>query len=244
MQKELKKIVSIYHPNGFRGNDHTHQYHEIVYCLEGEGFVHIRGKKMKFSTGNYYITHSGTTHAEYDNCASRIIYFFFDAPAETIREGTYTDYKGNVASLVKRLYEESKQTLPHKEKMIDILISQLLIEAERASEQISNSSDFSLILQYINENIEQTIDFKQMATQYHYSYDRFRHIFKERVGTSPHQYVLNQRIEKSKFLLSFNPNISLTEIAFACGFTSSSQFSNIFVAKTGMTPYQYKKNQT
>jgi len=239
MKKTLKKIVSVYHPNGFFGNDHTHAYHEMVYCLEGGGLVHIRGQKMNFSTGTYYITHAGTPHAEHDNGASRIIYFFFDAPLDRIREGLYTDYKGTVASVVKQLYEESKQALPRKEEMIGILISQLLIETERASEQIPAFQDFSLILQYINENAEQNFDFKQVAAQYHYSYDRFRHLFKERIGMSPHQYVLDQRIKRAKFLLSLNPNHSLTEIAFSCGFTSSSQFSNIFFAKAGMTPTAY-----
>lgn len=239
MKKELKKIVSICHPNGFLGNDHIHAHHEMVYCLEGCGFVHIKGKKMNFSTGNYYITHSGTPHSECDSDACRIIYFFFDAPLDRIREGTYTDYKGNVASIVKQLYEESKQEFLHKEEMVSILISQLLIEAERASNQNQEPQDFSLVLQYINENIEQPFDFKQVAARYHYSYDRFRHIFKERAGISPHQYVLDQRIKRAKFLLSLNPNNSLTEIAFSCGFTSSSQFSNIFFAKTGMTPTAY-----
>ena len=105
MKKELKEIVSICHPNGFWGNDHIHAHHEMVYCFEGCGFVHIKGKKMNFSTGNYYITHSGTPHSECDSDACRIIYFFFDAPLDRIREGAYTDYKGNVASIVKQLYE-------------------------------------------------------------------------------------------------------------------------------------------
>ncbi len=239
MQNELKQIFSVYHPNGFDGNEHTHAYHEIVYCLEGNGFVDIQGERMKFSTGNYYVIHSGTPHSEHDNRATRIIYFSFDAPTDAIHEGTYTDYKGNVSSIVKQIYQESKQALPQKERMLDLLISQLLIEAQRASCQELDRQDFSWILQYISENIAQRFDFQKLAEQYNYSYDRFRHIFKERVGMSLHQYVLMQRIEKAKFLLSLNPTNSLTEIAFDCGFTSSSQFSNIFLAKTGMTPTRY-----
>jgi AraC family transcriptional activator of pobA len=239
MKNELKQIFSVYHPNGFDGNVHTHANHEIVYCLEGNGYVDIQGKRMKFSTGNYYVIHSGTPHSEHDNRAARIIYFFFDAPSEDIREGTYTDYKGNVSSVVKQLYEESKQSLPQKETMIHLLISQLLLESQRASCRELDRQDFSWVLQYISENIEQPLDFQKLAEQYNYSYDRFRHLFKERVGMPLHQYVLQQRIEKAKFLLSLNPNNPLTEIAFECGFTSSSQFSNIFLAKTGMTPTRY-----
>jgi len=241
---QLKQIISIAHPNGFSGREHIHAQHEMVYCFEGSGNVSIRGQQSNFSTGSYYLTRGKTPHAEKDDSACRIIYFLFDAPEEQICEGAYTDYSGNVGSLVKRLYEEAGEELVQKEKMIELLISQLLIEARRASHHSAEQQDFSRILQYVNENLEQALDFKQMATQYHYSYDRFRHIFKERAGCSPHQYVLRQRVERAKFLLSLKANDSLTKIAFDCGFVSSSQFSNVFFAKTGMTPTQYKKQLT
>ncbi|MBR3893878.1 MAG: helix-turn-helix domain-containing protein [Clostridia bacterium] len=241
---QLRQIISISHPNGFSGSEHTHAHHEMVYCFEGSGSIFIRGKKTNFSTGNYYLTRGKTLHAEKDDRACRIIYFLFDAPEEMICEGAYTDYSGNVGSLVKRLYEEAGGELAQKEKMIELLISQLLLEARRASLPTSEQQDFSRILQYINENLEQSTDFRQMAAQYHYSYDRFRHLFKARVGCSPHQYVLRQRVERAKFLLSLKANDSLTKIAFDCGFVSSSQFSNVFFAKTGMTPTQYKKQLT
>ena len=240
MSIKLKKIISVYHPNGFWGDEHTHPYHEMVYCFEGSGEILIRGQKSKFSAGNYYLTRHGTPHAEKDSQACRIIYFFFDAPPDRISEGAYTDYSGNVGATVKRLYGEYEQSLSKKEEMIESLITQLLIEAERASARGAKREDFLQIAQYIKENLERPIDFKCLAAQYHYSYERFRHIFKKLLGSSPHQYVLEQRIEKAKFLLSLNPNGSLTEIAFDCGFTSSSQFSNVFLTKTGMTPSQYK----
>ncbi len=240
MQIKLGKIISVCHPNGFLGNEHTHPHNEMVYCFEGSGEVSIRGEKSKFSAGNYYLTHRHTPHAEKDDQACRIIYFFFDAPPEMICEGAYTDYSGNIGSIIRRLYAESDRDLPKKEEMIRLLITQLLIEAERAAARRSERRDFFKILQYVKENLEHPIDFKTLAAQYHYSYDRFRHIFKDLTGCSPHQYVLHQRIEKARFLLSLNPSTSLTEIAFDCGFTSSSQFSNIFLTKTGMTPSQYQ----
>lgn len=240
MSIKLHKIISVCHPHGFLGNEHTHAHHEMVYCFEGSGEVSVRGRKSKFSAGNYYVTRENTPHAEKDNQACRIIYFFFDAPSESVCEGAYTDYTGNVGTMIKRLYAEHEQALAKKEEMIELLIRQLLIEAERASSNGAEQRDFLQILQYMKENLEQPIDFQCLAAQYHYSYDRFRHIFKEQMGISPHQYLLNQRLEKAKFLLALNPNASFTEIAFDCGFTSSSQFSNIFLRKIGMTPSRYK----
>ncbi len=241
MNSEMKQIFSVVHPAEHTIAEHTHKYHELVYCLEGKGNVFIDSKRHKFHTGTYYITHRATPHSEKSNECSRIIYFYFDAPKETVTEGAYTDYNGRIRSTVKKLYEESMKNLVHKEKMCSALLTEILIEAGRAAAYPGNEESIYSVLQYIDENIDREIDLKQLAARHGYSYDRFRHIFKEHTGVSPHQYIINARIEKVKFLMTINPNASLTELAYGCGFTSSSQFSNIFRAKEGMTPTEYIK---
>jgi len=236
----LIQCIFIQHPDEFYV-EHMHNHHEMVYCLEGDGEVFIRGKRMKFSTGNYYVVHRASPHAEKDCRSCRIIYFHFDAPDSLIHEGSYTDYDGSVASIVKRLHQESESTLSKKEEMLRALITQLLIEAERAAENTHPERNLVLLMQYINENIEQDFDFHQLAAQHHYSYDRFRHLFKLHSGLSPHQYILRQRIEKAKFALQLNPHTSITEIAYQCGFSSSAQFCNQFAARVGIPPSQYRK---
>jgi len=238
---ELKKVVSIYHPDGFSGKIHTHRYHEMVYCVEGRGTVNINGKRSAFSTGNYYITERDTPHSEIDNGASRIIFFYFDAPISDVKEGAYTDYRGNILNVVNRLNREYENNFIHKELMLRTLLMEVLLETERNAVSNNDERNMESVFKYIDENSTQRIDFKQLAEQHHYSYDRFRHIFKEHSGFSPYQYVINKRIEKAKFLLKFGANESVTDVAFNCGFDSSSQFTNIFRSREGMTPSEYKK---
>lgn len=241
MKLEMKQIFSVVHPNQSFIAEHTHRYHELVYCLEGSGSVFIGSKKHKFRTGNYYITHRNTPHSEMNDSSCRIIYFYFDAPCDSVREGAYTDYNGRIKTTVQRLYEESMQNLIHKEKMCTALVSEILIETERTALRPAGTENIYSVLQHIEENIDREIDLKQFAATLGYSYDRFRHIFKDYTGLSPHQYIINARIEKVKFLMTLNPDASLTELAYSCGFTSSSQFSNIFRTKEGITPSQYIK---
>jgi AraC family transcriptional regulator len=59
--------------------------------------------------------------------------------------------------------------------------------------------------------------------------------FKQATGTSPYQYILNARIERSKALLRMG-NISVAEVAVSVGFSSQSHFADSFRKHTGTTP--------
>jgi len=67
----------------------------------------------------------------------------------------------------------------------------------------------------------------------------FRRLFKEKVGVTPHKYLLNLRIERAKLLLS-DPDISALEVAEAVGFSSPYHFSKAFKAAVGTTPGRYR----
>ncbi|MBR5516277.1 MAG: helix-turn-helix domain-containing protein [Clostridia bacterium] len=236
-----KKLVSIYHANSALVSNHVHHTHELVYCISGKGFAQINGKSYSFSSGNYYITRAGTYHSEKDSECTRIIYFYFDAPPELVCEGMFTDYDGSVLSCVKKLKTETDTVEVCKDQMIECLIKTVLIETLRLKE--SGKPTINSILQYIDENIENDIDFREHARRLNYSYERFRHLFKEHTNMSPHQYLITQRLEKAKFMMKLNPDASLTEISYNCGFSSSSHFTKAFRSKEGMSPSQYIKSK-
>ncbi|MBQ8267028.1 MAG: helix-turn-helix transcriptional regulator [Clostridia bacterium] len=122
-------------------------------------------------------------------------------------------------------------------------LAEAVITAAEKQNEISVISDrinWNKVLSYINSNINEQIDFVSLAQSNNYSYDRFRHLFTQRFGLSPYTYLTKQRIEHAKRLLK-NSNSSITDIAFDCGFNSSSQFTNIFKKYVRATPKEYKK---
>lgn len=243
METALEQIISVRHPDPLPGRNHTHPFHELVYCLEGQGYVQINARRESFCANDYYVTRAGTVHAEVDEHPSQIIYFFFRAPAQLVAEGAYTDYSGTIRAVVNRLLRESRENLPQKEDMQCCLLTQILIETQRAASLNVSTETLDEVLQFINDNLSQDIDLHHIADRLNYSYDRFRHIFKIHTGLSPHQYILNARIERARFLMDLNPQLSLSRIALECGFTSASQFSNIFRTKTGISPTAYRKTR-
>lgn len=97
------------------------------------------------------------------------------------------------------------------------------------------------VTNYINDYLDQDIKLTDLAQLLGMSQSHFSHLFKQSMGISPHQYLLQQRVERAKQLLKQTER-SVMEIALACGFDSHSHLSKQFRQSTGMTPKAYRTN--
>lgn len=97
------------------------------------------------------------------------------------------------------------------------------------------------VLEYINIHLEQDIQLTDLAEAADMSQCYFASLFKQSMGVTPWQYVVQQRIERSKVLLRQGNN-SIVEIAFQCGFNSQSHFTQQFRKLTGFTPKMYRNS--
>jgi len=95
------------------------------------------------------------------------------------------------------------------------------------------------VLDYINDYLDQNIKLADLAALLDMSQFHFCHLFKQAIGTSPHHYLLQQRVERAKQLLK-QTDRSIMEIAFLCGFNSHSHLSKQFRQLTGVTPRVYR----
>lgn len=66
--------------------------------------------------------------------------------------------------------------------------------------------------------------------------------FREELGCSPHEYLTQRRIEKAKRLLKHRSDLSIQEIAAACGQTDPRNFRRSFQRVTGVLPSEYREN--
>jgi len=60
------------------------------------------------------------------------------------------------------------------------------------------------------------------------------------LGMNVNDYILNVRLQKSKYLLT-NEDITISEIAFKVGFSSQAYFSTVFKSKFSCTPSEFKE---
>lgn len=92
---------------------------------------------------------------------------------------------------------------------------------------------------FLRDSLDDEIDLPTLARVADMPVAGFRRAFARTFNTTPYQYVLAQRIEKSKTLLS-TTTMSMTEISVASGFSNPSHFATTFKQRVGITPTAYR----
>ena len=95
------------------------------------------------------------------------------------------------------------------------------------------------VLDYVHDHLHQEIKLADLSALLGMSQFHFSHQFKQAIGTTPYQYLLQQRVERAKQLLK-NSDRSITDIALMCGFNSHSHLSKQFRQLAGVTPKDYR----
>lgn len=93
---------------------------------------------------------------------------------------------------------------------------------------------------YINEHLGEDLSISAIAQELEMSQYYFSRLFKQSMGKSPYQYIVQQRIERAKYLLRATP-LSVAAIAMQAGFSHQNQLTIQFRKLTGTTPSNYRK---
>lgn len=103
-----------------------------------------------------------------------------------------------------------------------------------------NSNGFRIekAIRYIKQNLTEDLSLEKVAAYVSLSPIHFHNSFKAAVGKTLREYVEERRIKKAIQLL-MTTDSSLTEIAYACGFSSQSYFSFVFKRRIKKTPREY-----
>ena len=104
----------------------------------------------------------------------------------------------------------------------------------------NNRKTIERALEYINNNLSAELTLEKLASAANFNTIYFHKLFKASTGKTLHEYVEDQRIKKSVNLL-ISTDMTLTQIAYECGFSSQSYFSYAFKRRMGTSPRDYVK---
>ncbi len=98
------------------------------------------------------------------------------------------------------------------------------------------------ILAYLNKHFTRDIALDDLVRKSAQSRSAFQYKFKNLTGYSVVEYIHLKRISLARTLLVKNPELSIAEVGFACGFSDCGYFSRVFRKITGTSPRQYRQN--
>ncbi|MCV7228059.1 helix-turn-helix transcriptional regulator [Mycolicibacterium komossense] len=98
-----------------------------------------------------------------------------------------------------------------------------------------------IVIDYLHSELDSRIDLDELAATVDMTASRFLSAFAAAFGTTPHQYLIEQRIARAKALLSATA-ASITDISMSVGFSTPSHFATTFKQRVGVTPTVYRNN--
>jgi transcriptional regulator GlxA family with amidase domain len=96
------------------------------------------------------------------------------------------------------------------------------------------------VVDYIEHNLESSIDVHELAKLISVSTGHFSRAFKQRVGLPPMAFIATRRVERAKTML-ISTRESIANIAAACGFGDQAHLTRRFHCAVGVTPGRYRR---
>ncbi len=131
------------------------------------------------------------------------------------------------------------------DSLANVLAVQLLRNYGTTSAQLPSyegglpTYQLNQVLDYIDAGLAGEIKLADLAGLLNMSPFHLGRMFKQSMGISPHQYVIQQRLERAKYLLKHSDR-AIIDIALECGFNSHSHLSKQFRKVMGIAPRTFR----
>ncbi len=139
--------------------------------------------------------------------------------------------------------KNSDITLNAQKTLITHWIIRSILGENLDMRSVSSNYQVGRIQQYIELHYSENITVKKLAQMVYMSESSFNRLFKKETSSTPIEYLIEARIEKSKTLLR-RKDISITEVAQRCGFGSASHFTSSFRRLMKISPTEYRELYT
>ena len=123
------------------------------------------------------------------------------------------------------------------------LIYLLCDHASQQSVKMSSNNKEMIenVIELIKSDLSADFTLNEVAKYTSFSPIYFHNCFKRSTGKTLREFIEEQRIRKAANLL-VSTDLTLSDIALECGFSSQSYFSYVFKKKMKMTPREYEKH--
>ncbi|WP_460220552.1 AraC family transcriptional regulator [Psychroserpens sp. MEBiC05023] len=247
---------------------HFHPEIELVYVNKGKGKRHIGNHLSYFNNSQLILLGSNLPHNGFTDRLTQygsevLVQFkpdflgisFFDIPEMAKINALFERAKNGIL-----FKPETKQRVGKKIQKLNevegferiILLLKILYRLAEAKDyeilnadgfvfetELQDSAKIDIIYQHINSNFQDRISLNEIAEKVSMTVPAFCRYFKKATGKTFTKIVNEYRIVHATKLLS-ESQMSITNIAFECGFNNFSHFNKLFKEFTGKSASKYR----
>ncbi|SUV05679.1 transcriptional regulator [Cytobacillus firmus] len=247
-----------------------HEEIQFILSVKGEAIVQINEEKLAVKEGEGIFINSGCLHSAEDLNGDCVYICLNVSPHFLLPQELYSSYiypyisATNLPYIIlnrsedwgKSILEsiiEIKKLINDNPPFYEINITSLLtfiwqqlirngFQLEYSQTEVEKHMRMKAMLNWIHQHFAEKVTLSDIAKAGRLSNSECCRYFKKILRTTPINYLIQHRLQKSLPLLQ-EPGSNVTEVAYKVGFNSSSYFIEKFRNAMYMTPLAFKKKQ-
>lgn len=244
----------------WRRDDFIPPFSSIGMILDGDGTMCVNDKEIHPQKGQLYLLPAGTVQSFSANADHPYekYYCHFDAVCggtnlfEVMDLPLCIDAKdpATVINLFQNMIQcindtSLTSTIKVKQHMLNLLCYYLDCCPSKNIVLVNDNCDspFFHAIQFVENNLDQSITVGKMAEIAGYHPSHFTKLFHKQFGVSPVQFIARKKLERAIYQLTAT-SASISAIAESLGFSNQFYFCSFFKKQTGVTPSDYRNSYT
>ncbi len=243
---------------------HSHPHYEVLFITEGSQRFRYGEDWYEATAGDLVIYEPGMVHEEFSASPVFSQYCIRFSKADVRQCGlpfpelcspivAMGDRYQDVLTLLDNYCAEYQNPGSKNDILMQAYLMQFVVMLERQLhgdevQRWTGESEDSItriyqVLEKIHKSVGSHLDLNDLAASAKMSVSHFSRLFKDEFGESPKHYLIRQRMEKAKALLS-ESDMSGQEVARQLGYDNIYFFYRQFKQHTGMTTSVYRTSCT
>lgn len=247
--------ILLYHENGYDFPQHWHEHTELHYIFDGSCRLKYGEETFCLQKGDLAVINGNELHRGSGGKCNYICIIippgFFEQNHAIFEKVVRSEY---VTSIIENIYEshlrgEGADMLEIKGYMY-FLVSHLIrnfavktLGDNTYHGHVNKLNRVNEAIKYMSSNYDKPLSTKALASIVYLSEGYFCQIFKNVTGKTAMEYLNNLRIDKAEKMLK-KTEMTVTEIAFCCGFEDANYFSRMFKKLRGVSPQAVRAKKT
>ena len=236
-------------------SQHYHDVFEIYFLEYGNCSYFIDDKSYDVAEGDLILIPQGTIHKTMygeGNHSRKLIYcsshFIPTSVAEIIPSMLYHYRNPAIKDKIRSIFADIENEYNNQDEFsLDAIMNHihllfyLLARNRTNSEPVQNNKIYiTQAINYIKNNYQSAVYLSDIAKMFSVSAEHLSRVFKKETGFGFNEYLTMLRLKKAETILKNNKKISISEVAYSCGFNDSNYFSDKFKKTYGISPIKYR----
>lgn len=237
---------------------HSHSFHELFYCIEGEGTFFTTFGEQKISKNSLILVNPYIEHTEFstEEVPLEYIVIGFRGPEISLPNHTsdnglfyFEDQENIFEFFLKEIIDQCSEQSLYTSIIVQYIFNAMIFKIHsitnnslRSQETLTLSNNVTLAKNYIDNHFSKNITLEMVEERSLSSKFHLTRQFKKELSQTPIQYLNSVRLNHAKELL-VSTNLTVIQIAENTGFNSYNYFCEKFKKELKQTPLEYRKEQ-